>query len=57
MQPPINNSHVILKFYRIYHKKERRRQHFNLLVMSCNFNNIINFVTLGSTSLRFPVEY
>ena len=60
MRPPNKQlTHVIIiRFCRLYVIiQHRSREHFNLLILlSCNFNNLNNFVTLSSTSLRLPED-
>ena len=56
MQPPNNNFHVLLTFYRFYHTTTIMWTFYLLLLLSCNFNSFNNFVTLASTRLRLPED-
>jgi len=54
MQPPNDSLHVLLTSIDFIIKQ---RPHFTLLLLlSCNFNNVNNFVTLAGTRLRLPED-
>jgi hypothetical protein len=62
MQPQNNNFHVLLTYINIninirFITGQQSQEHFNLpLLLSCNGNNFINFVTSESTVLILPED-